>query len=222
TPLVKHIVDDAGVPVTKGVLALGDKLYHAAVAPIASGANPVRVGYLVNALAIDDAFANSISDTTKAGVIFASPTSLARSSNAPSVGMQQMVGVGEIVKTGKAMPPASETIDRSKYVVTGEPLRSENRTVGAAVFLRSLDSELLPYKQIENTLLAGGGMALLLAFILTWIIAKRVTRPIEQLAGMAQAVTAGDYSVHPNIERSDEVGILGRSFAKMITALRDK
>jgi HAMP domain-containing protein/predicted Ser/Thr protein kinase len=222
TPLVKHIVDDAGVPVTKGVLALGDKLYHAAVAPIASGANPVRVGYLVNALAIDDTFANRIAESTKAGVIFASPTSLARSSNAPAVGMQQMTGVEEIVKTGKAMPPASQTIDRSKYVVTGEPLRSEKQPVGAAVFLRSLDSELAPYKQIENTLLAGGGMALLLAFILTWIIAKRVTSPIEQLAGMAQAVTAGDYTVHPNIERNDEVGILGRSFAKMITALRDK
>jgi hypothetical protein len=68
TPLVKHIVDDAGVPVTKGVLALGDKLYHAAVAPIASGANPVRVGYLVNALAIDDTFANRIAESTKAGV----------------------------------------------------------------------------------------------------------------------------------------------------------
>ena len=68
TPLVKHIVDDAGVPVTKGVLALGDKLYHAAVAPIASGANPVRVGYLVNALAIDDTFANRIADSTSSRV----------------------------------------------------------------------------------------------------------------------------------------------------------
>src|SRR5207248_9652138 len=124
--------------------------------------------------------------------------------------------------TGKAMPPASETIDRSKFVVTGEPLRSEKRTVGAAVFLRSLDVELAPYKQIENALLVGGGIALLLAFILTWIIAKRVTRPIEQLAMTAQSVTAGDYSVRPAIDRADEVGILSRSFAKMIVALRDK
>src|SRR5206468_9804990 len=122
-------------------------------------------------------------------------------------------GVEDIIKTGKPMAPVSETIDRSKYVVTGEPLRSESRTIGAAVFLRSLDSELTPFKQIENTLLAGGGIALLLAFVLTWVIAKRVTRPIEQLAGIAQAVTAGDYNVHPNIDRSDEVGILGRSFA---------
>jgi eukaryotic-like serine/threonine-protein kinase len=222
TPLVKQIVDDAGVPATRGVLALGDKLYHAAVTPIATGANPVRFGYLINALNIDDTFANSIADSTKAGVIFASPASLARSSNAPQVTMQQMKGVEEIAKTGRPMPPVTETVDRSKYVVTGEPLKAFDKTVGAAVFLRSLDTELAPFKQIENTLLAGGGAALLLAFILTWIIAKRLTRPIEQLAGMAQAVTAGNYDVHPNISRSDEVGILGRSFAKMITALRDK
>ena len=222
SPLVNRIADDASVPVTKGVLVLGDKLYHAAVTPIASGANPVRVGYLINALAIDDAFANQIADSTKAGVIFASASSLARSSNAPRVTMEQMSGVKEIVKTGKPMAPSQGEIDRSNYVMAGRPLQSENKPVGAAVFLRSLDTELAPFKQIENTLLVGGGAALLLAFILTWLIASRLTRPIEQLAGMAQAVTAGDYDVHPNISRSDEVGILGRSFAKMITALRDK
>src|SRR5262249_9169215 len=109
SPLVKHIVDDASVPVTRGVLSLGNKLYHVAIAPLAAGANPVRIGYLINALAIDDAFANSISDTTKAGVIFASPSSLARSSDAPPVLMEQMAGVKDIVSSGKAMPPSSQT-----------------------------------------------------------------------------------------------------------------
>ena len=42
------------------------------------------------------------------------------------------------------------------------------------------------------------------------------------ITGIAQAVTHGDYDVHPGIDRQDEVGILGRSFAKMITSLRDK
>src|SRR6266542_354093 len=75
---------------------------------------------------------------------------------------------------------------------------------------------------VAVALLLGGGGALLLAFILSWFMAKRVTRPIEELAGIAQAVTHGDYDVHPGIDRQDEVGILGRSFAKMITSLRDK
>ena len=224
TPLVKNIVDDASLEDSTGVMPLGGKLYHAAVAPIGLGQPRVRVGYLVNAYAIDDAFANRIAQSTDAGVMFGSPASpsIVRSSNAPSFGMQQMTGVEQIFTTGKAMPPSTADIDRSKYVMTGEPLQSATQTVGAAIFIRSLDRELAPFKQIENALLAGGGLALLLAFILSWLIAKRVTHPVEELAMIAQAVTGGDYTVHPPIDRTDEVGILGRSFAKMITALRDK
>ena len=224
TPLVKIIVDDASLEDSTGVMSLGGKLYHAAVAPVGAGQPRVRVGYLVNAYAIDDTFANRIAQSTNAGVMFGSPatSSIVRSTNAPSFGMQQMTGVEQIFKTGKTMPPSTADVEGSKYVMTGEPLQSASQTVGAAVFLRSLDRELAPFRQIENALLAGGGVALLLAFVFSWLIAKRVTHPIEELAGIAQAVTGGDYTVHPPIDRSDEVGILGRSFAKMITALRDK
>ena len=222
SPLVKKIVDDASVEFTGGVLPLSKRLFHAAVAPIGAGANNVRVGYLVNAYGIDDAFANRIADATNAGVIFMSSNSLARSSNAPAFNMAQMTGVDRILKTGKPVPPSRLQVERNRYVMTGFPLTSGNDTVGAAVFIRSLDRELAPFRQIEQALLFGGGASLLLAFILSWLIARRVTRPIEQLAMTAQAVTAGDYSVQPNIARADEIGILGRSFAKMIVALRDK
>src|SRR5207244_4474262 len=126
-------------PVTAtGVFIYGNKLYHAAVAPIAAGANQVRVGYLINAYAIDDAFANKIAESTNAGVAFvpkAAGAASARSSNAPSVGMQQMAGVNQIFHTGKAILPSNATIENSTYVMVGEPLMSANVPVGAAVFL---------------------------------------------------------------------------------------
>jgi HAMP domain-containing protein/predicted Ser/Thr protein kinase len=241
-PMVKHIVDEPTVAVEEGVITLGDHLYHAAIAPMSPGANNVRVGYLINAYEIDDEFANLIADSTNAQVMFGSATSpsVIRSTTAPSFGMQQMTVVKTIFKTGEPMPSSIIQIESSKYVSTGVPLlstvvidqqssnapapaaRESGQTVGAALFLRNLDNELKPFKEIEKALLAGGGIALLLAFIFSWLIAKRVTHPIEELAGIAQAVTGGDYDVHPPIDRSDEVGILGRSFAKMITALRDK
>ncbi|MGZ7079768.1 MAG: protein kinase domain-containing protein, partial [Thermoanaerobaculia bacterium] len=195
---------------------------------IATGANRVRIAYLVNAVSIDDAFANRIAESTNAGVMFvpslkvAPGATIARSPNAPSVGMQQMTSVDAVFNTGRTIPPTNIRVDQSEYVITAKPLLAGKDVIGAAVFLRSLDRELTPFREIQKALLIGGGLALLLAFILSWFIAKRLTRPIEELAGLAQAVTAGDYTVQPAIDRRDEVGILSRSFAKMITALRDK
>ncbi|MGH9421741.1 MAG: HAMP domain-containing protein, partial [Thermoanaerobaculia bacterium] len=223
SPLARAIVDDATLPVVSGVIKFDNHLYHAAIAPLVLGANNVRLAYVVNAYAIDDAFANRIEDSTKAGVLFAAPDgSIVRSHGAPGFGMQSMSDVSRIFKSGKSLQPTTAQIEQTKYLMDGEPLQSAGETVGAAVFIRSLDRELAPFKAIENALLLGGGAALLLAFAFSWLIAKRVTHPIEELAGIAQAVTGGDYTVHPPIDRSDEVGILGRSFAKMITALRDK
>jgi HAMP domain-containing protein/predicted Ser/Thr protein kinase len=224
SPIVSRLIDDPQLADTRGVMLLSKRLYHAAIAPVVVGTPPVRIAYLVNAAAIDEGFANRIAESTKADVLFmaAGSTTVTRSSGAPSFGMQQMRGVDGIVKTGKRMPPSTQRIDRGSYVLTGEPLLAENKPIGAAVFLRSLDRELAPFRQIQNALLLGGGVALLAAFVLSWLIAKRMTRPIEQLARMAQAVTNGDYSIQPPVGRRDEVGILGRAFAKMITSLRDK
>src|ERR1043165_4279535 len=60
SPLGKQIVDDATLPWVSGVIAEGNHLYHVAVAPLVLGTNNVRLGYLVNGVAIDDAFANRI------------------------------------------------------------------------------------------------------------------------------------------------------------------
>jgi eukaryotic-like serine/threonine-protein kinase len=225
TPLVKSIVDKPELPYTTGVLPFKGKLYHASVAPVGVGTPRIRIAYLLNAVEINEKFASRIAESTRAGVMFVPKDAkniAARSTNAPSVGMEQMKGASDVLRTGKAVPPSQVMIDSGEYIMTGEPLLSGGAVAGAALFLRSLDSELAPFREIERAMLIGGGIALLLAFILSWFIAKRMTRPIEQLAGIAQAVTAGDYSVSPDISRSDEVGILGRSFGKMINSLRDK
>ena len=224
-PLVRESIDGGSPEAITGVVELEGRLYHAAVAPLRVGADSPTLGYLVNAYAIDENFANQIARSTNTGVVFV-PVSeglAVRSTNAPnSEALRNMSELDRLFQSGKMLPPSTAEIDRSKYVMTAEPLASQGPPAGAAIFARSLDRELAPFRQIEQTLLMAGAAALILAFILSWFIAARLTKPITRLASMAQSVTEGDYSVQPVFKRSDEIGILAGAFAKMISALRDK
>lgn len=228
-PLLKAYIDGGDIEPVTGIISTGGRLYHAVIAPLAVGPNWVRKGYLISALAIDEGFANRISESTNASVLFAGTAAAgrgdfaSRSTDAPSA--QAFRGLPEFMAlVGKGTPIAPRTvkIDRSAYLLTGEPLTSGGRQLGAAVFVRSLDRELAPYKEIEKTLWMAGGASLLVALLLSFLLASRLTKPIADLAAMAQAVTAGDYSVNPQVRTGDEVGILASSFGKMVTALRDK
>ncbi|HUO84347.1 MAG TPA: protein kinase [Thermoanaerobaculia bacterium] len=227
-PLVRQVIDDPDHAGAEGLIVLGGRLYHAAVAPLSAGARAIPVGYLVNALAIDDAFATTIGKATRTGVLFLASPEVAeesvavRSANAPNAEALRRSAEMSSLFAGKSLAARRTTIDNSAYVLTGEPLVSAGRVVAAAIFVRSLAAELAPFQEIERTLLIAGGIALLLALILSWLFAKRISRPITELAGMAQAVADGDYSVQPQPRGRDEVAILARSFAQMVSALRDK
>ena len=229
-PLVKAAIESpTGDPVS-GVMAIDDRLYHAAVAPLNVGAGRVRTGFIINAYEINDRFANQIAKTTSAEVVFipslarkVAQTPIPRSTEAPGApSLNSMGEVDTLLAGSRSLPPHEVKISGTRYVVTGEAMSAKARPVGAAIFLRSLDKELAPFRQIETTLLFAGGAALLVAFLLSWIVAKRLTRPIEDLVGYAQQVTEGDYNVQPEVDRSDEIGILSRTFAQMVSALRDK
>lgn len=227
-PLVRATVESTEMNPLTGTMEINGKLYHAAVAPLSIGAGGVRSGYIINAYEIDEAFANRIAKSTQADVIFFpekrdEATTTPRSSDAPPA--ERVVATGDVSKmlaSGRMLPPHQVRLGNDVYLVTGEPLRFGGKSIGAAVFLRSLDRELAPFRAIQRTLVIAGGLALLVAFIISWIISRRLTRPIEELAVFAQAVTEGDYSINPTTHRSDEVGILAKAFAQMVSSLRDK
>jgi serine/threonine-protein kinase len=217
--------DDASVT---GIIATKGRLYHAAVAPIGAGPTGVVQGYLINARLIDQKFADHVAETTRTSVAFlpareGADVEVTRSTNAPNAErFRAMAEIGQVASSGQVSPPHNATIDGGEYLLTAEPLRSADEIAAVAVFVRSLDAELAPFREIERTLVLAGVVALVFAFLLSGLVASRVTRPIVHLAEVAQAVADGDLSVRPVVETHDEVGILATSFAKMVSALRDK
>jgi HAMP domain-containing protein len=67
----------------------------------------------------------------------------------------------------------------------------------------------------DNTLLLVGA-ALVLVLAVGAVIARRITRPIQDLRDAALRVSGGDYSVSVGREGTDEVGVLTTTFNEMV------
>jgi signal transduction histidine kinase len=74
-------------------------------------------------------------------------------------------------------------------------------------------------RHIRTTALLVGGSGILLAILFSSWAAARVTRPVEQLAGAAQEVAAGNWNARVEISGNDELAELAESFNHMTREL---
>lgn len=61
--------------------------------------------------------------------------------------------------------------------------------------------------------------ALLLAFVLSYLLTRRVLRPLAQMNAITRDVAAGNFSMRVDVVTQDEVGQLGLSFNRMADSL---
>lgn len=61
---------------------------------------------------------------------------------------------------------------------------------------------------------------ILFSIALSWFLGKRISRPVEYLAGEARKLAQGDLTISINVKSNDETGDLGRAFSEMVTHLK--
>ena len=71
------------------------------------------------------------------------------------------------------------------------------------------------WRDLLPTLMVAAAIALPIAVGLAMLVAAYVTRPLHQLTVASQRVAEGDFDVQVNVDRSDEVGRLARTFSRM-------
>ncbi|GJL53229.1 MAG: hypothetical protein NPIRA02_03610 [Nitrospirales bacterium] len=69
--------------------------------------------------------------------------------------------------------------------------------------------------KLKMAILLTGGVCLLVLLPLAWWVGHKGTARVKQIQGVAQAMTAGDYSLRVNLQSSDEVGQLANTFNHM-------
>jgi adenylate cyclase len=91
-----------------------------------------------------------------------------------------------------------------------------------ALLQRSLDQALAPFRRLRRGLLLLFGLGLLASVIGAVMMARGLSRPVEQLMASSRRIEAGDYSGRVDLKRRDELGQLGEAFNTMARGLAER
>ena len=223
---------------TQGIWLSGGKLFHVVAAPVLEEGNRV-VGAIAAGFQINDDVASSLKSLMNAEVVFLADDSKPSEKPLPAVAASTLRGASPSVveavrrrgdlmdavfRQGKAIGPLPLELSGETYLGYFLPIRSStDQLVGAAVALRSREKELAAFRQIQNTQILVGLGALLIAFVLSLVLVRRITGPVDRLVRATEEVRVGNLdAVDLPVESKDEIGILARSFNAMLEELKEK
>lgn len=214
-----------------GVWREGTRLYNAVAVPLVQGVD--LLGFLVTGFEITDETAAEVRQVSRTEMVF-----LVESDGVPGVvastfgpqvterlveALRSQPGWLQPVSPGERTDAVRLTLDDAPWIARVAPLTdAAGEPVGWTLALASLDRALAPYRRIGLVLLMAGGVALLLAFGLSYVLGRRTVRPIERLVTAVEAARSGDYEQAIPRERRDEVGQLATAFDELLRELRER
>ena len=235
----KLIADALEGDESQGFGASDSSMFQAVTTPIAerdAQGGVLRIdGALMAVRLIDDSLARAIQKTTDSEVIFYALDSLDRP---VVVAATERMGSGTDVQrllrdhSGKIVGTESDSSLAPRieaefggvhYIGQGMTLRSAaGGPVGGFVALRNRDSELAAFNRLRNAIILAGVAGLLLAFVLSYVIARQITRPVQALVAATRKAADGDSSTEIRASSGDEIGELAAAFGTMLEDLREK
>ncbi|TVQ41594.1 MAG: HAMP domain-containing protein [Wenzhouxiangella sp.] len=226
-PLVASVMADL-IP-DYGPWREGNRLYSAAVVPITTAFE--LIGFLITGMLIDDEVAAGIKRVTGVDTLFVTLSAQGPALAASTLDLRRnerllalLAGTRlDSLLQGQAIDRLDVDFDGESWVARVEPIVDGGGTVlGAALTIDSLDARLAGHRAIQTSLLAAGIGAVLLALILSILVARRIARPVSGLASIADRAAQGNYDQTIVIKGKDEVATLGRAISRLLADLREQ
>ncbi len=187
------------------------------------------VGAMLVARTIDDAFAEQVK-MSAAGlqvVFYTSNTEGKMILAASTLGKKD-----EVVRAIASLPTTANDSAESRvkvdlggvhYVGLVETLSSTaGQRVGGYLMLRDRDAEFAWFARLQTSLLLSGGLGIVVAALLSLLIASQITRPVNKLVGATRRAADGDYAAEIPQSSNDEIGVLAGAFRGLLADLREK
>jgi two-component system OmpR family sensor kinase len=118
------------------------------------------------------------------------------------------------VETRKTVTATAQT-DVGRQALAAQPLIRNRRVRGVAVFAGSLTDVQANVQLIRQRILVAGAIALVLAAIGGYLVARALTARLKRLEQAARKVAAGDFSNPIKADSDDEIGQLAATFDDM-------
>ena len=232
--------DLSGRPLVRAAIERGEaaevwredgQLASAVAVPLLSGLQTME-GILVTGFALDDELAILLKRAADAEIAFLDfdrgETRMTACTLGPAA--DALIAALEGADRGLARARAGEQVARLDLRLEGHlwvarlvPLQDAGGApVGALVMLAPHDRYLGGFRSVAGALALAGAIGVLGAFVVSYSLSRRVTRPIERLARAAEAARAGDYAVAVPTDGTEEVGRLGRAFRDLLAELREQ
>ncbi|PYM19142.1 MAG: PAS domain-containing sensor histidine kinase [Candidatus Rokuibacteriota bacterium] len=111
---------------------------------------------------------------------------------------------------------------RAPLLYVALPVRDGAQVVGVLRLALPLSAVTSSYARVHRVLLAGGLVALVVAFGIGIFVAGRVTRPVVEMQAIARQMSEGHFAVRAPVASTDELGALARALNVMVARLREQ
>src|SRR5579872_2281743 len=203
----------------RGFVTLGGRLYQIVITPVyvATTQDSALLNVLVAGIAVDADLVHELKNATGGSdFVFLAP-SLQRG---PVVASTLDAGAERALPVGS---PAQSQVALlgSQYLQVAFPLTDvDGNSVGELRILRSFEGALHQITAVRSNLAMLWLGAVLAGIGLTYLLARRLLKPVDELDRAAAEIATGNYNVRVPVHGGGEIGRLAETFNSMCASIR--
>jgi len=200
----------------RGFVTLGDRLYQIVITPVyvASTQDSALLNVLVAGIAVDANLVSELKNATGGSdFVFLAHGGVAASTLDPAA--------ASALAAAGSSPRRQIQLLGSDYLQFTSPLTDvDGHSVGELRILRSFEGALSQITAVRSRLAVLWLAAVLAGIGLTYFLARRLLKPVEELDRAAAEIATGNYNVRVPVPGGGEIGRLAETFNSMCASIR--
>lgn len=201
----------------------GEKVYQLVVVPVLA---PLPISWVAMAFVIDDQLARELQRITGLDVSFVGlpadgPPRVAASTVGQLIRQQLLFDRSLYSERQGTASFARDAVGDTFQMLTVELATTQAVSVHA-VLQRALSEHMVPYGRLQVILMFLSAFSLAITLVGAMRIARRITKPVTQLANAARLMSKGEYAQTIDTAQGDEIGELASAFNTMAKGMAER